>query len=186
MEKIFINKEREELIIEKIKDILIKKHPIVEDRLAITSKYPSPQFDIDILFINDKNTDYTIIRFLDGSEAARTSIDNEIIINGLINPSTINELIYNILLDHDYISHSSLTSSEMNISFKYDLRENNLKGISCGVITLNLYFKSHPEEEQLQDLYSKEIIKLYEPELSRAFSLNNELTDKIKTLKYIK
>ena len=180
-----IDNSEEERIIETIKGVLLSKHPIVNDRIDLLLHHQK-QFDISMKFVNVSGKDYTYINFLDGYTFCRNSIDSQIIINGLVTKNTINELIFNILLDHDYIRDMYFGADTMKLSFIVDLRENNMKGIGCRVIGLGLDFHFHPEKEILLKHYSESIIKLYTDELNHAFGLSDEIKHKIKKLKYTK
>lgn len=170
-----IEKENEREIIEKIKSVIISRHPIVEDRFDAVMNCPTPRMDILIKVIRVEDQDYTVIMFMDGDENARISIPERIKIKGLIKPSTINELIFEILLDHDLITSGAITKEKIVLNFGVDVREDNLTGISCAKILLEVKAPKHPDEKNIIDSYSEEIIKVYTSELQYVPYLNSDL-----------
>lgn len=178
MEEIIENSNEKE-IIERIKSIIISRHPIMEDRFEKVMHYPAPRIDISISFITYENEDYTVISFCDGDEVARVSIPERIKIKGLLSPNAINELIFEVLLDHDVIYGGSITKEEIRLTFGVDVRENNLQGISCSQIVLVINAYCHQDGKNIIDNYSEEIIKVYASELQYVPYSNSELIHRL-------
>lgn len=168
-----------EKIIERIKTVIINRHPIVEDRFDQIVNYPVPKIEVRLKPVSYDNGDVTVVHFCDGDETALIKIPESFVINGLIDSILINELIFEILLDHDYIHCATLTKDRLSLSFGVDLRENNMHGISCSQIEIIIDTSSFREGEELMTEFSNEIIKIYNSELNDALHRNAELTYKL-------
>lgn len=168
-----------EKIIERIKSVIISRHPIVEDRFDKVANYPAPKIEVRLKPVSYDNGDVTVVHFCDGDETALIGISESFVINGLIDSNLINELIFEILLDHDYIHCATLNKDRFSLYFGVVLRENNMHGISCSQIDLIIDTSSFREGEELMSEISNEVIKVYTSELNDALHRNAELTYKL-------
>ena len=168
-----------ENIIERIKSVIISRHPIVEDRFDKVANYPAPKIEVRLKPVSYDNGDVTVVHFCDGDETALIGISESFVINGLIDSNLINELIFEILLDHDYIHCATLNKDRFSLYFGVVLRENNMHGISCSQIDLIIDTSSFREGEELMTEISNEVIKVYTSELNDALHRNAELTYKL-------
>lgn len=181
MEKVINNNEKE--IIENIMNTILKYYP-KKEREEIIFKPIQSQMDIAIQFININNKDYTSIIFSKGSINVRSGFDvNEsFLINGLIPPNTINELIFNILEDYDYFRNLFLTENEISTEFALDMKYGCRYGIGCNRIGLSLDFWACSNKEELVDTYFTEIAKIYRQEIESSFGVINEIKLRLKEI----
>lgn len=164
MEKHELNYDNSNEIVETIKNIILDRHPIVNDRIDTIMKNNAPNMDIYIHFYNEPNN-ITGVMFLDGTINYKSSIPERIIINDLISSTTVNKLIQFILSDHDIIKSINITKNEISLLFNVDLKEQNMCGISCGNIGLTLDFYGYTESNDLLDKYFKSIVTTFHKQL---------------------
>ena len=143
-------------ILDNIKKIILNRHPIVDDRLDFLMS--NSNMEINIKFYNQPNV-ITDILFLDGTDNYKSSIQERIKINNLININTINEVIRFLISDHDIIRSINKSETEIKLQFVVNLCDDNLKGISCSTIELSLDFYGYDNYEEIINMYFKSIIK---------------------------
>lgn len=160
MEKYELNYDNDAEILKCIQDVILERHPIVEDRLDIL--YPSfneprtPEMEIQFIPNRIDNKDITEIIFLDGTSNYKQSIPNKIVINGLISKKVICDLISYLLADHDIFKDIYIHETSILLPMTVDGRNENMHGISCGEITLNFDFTYHHDNK----LLCKECLKV--------------------------
>lgn len=176
-----INDEKE--IIEFIKKIIVSYYPIVDDRLDILTNYPTPTLDICFNFFEENNKQMTQIYFLKGTETLRKGTSEELIVNGYVCPSLIINLISFILKGHDVIRSIRYIQDNISVTFQVNLTEQNMKGISCGLISLNLEYHFCKEKEQEINTMLKNIFSTFFFELKDTPLYQKELEKYCDTLK---
>lgn len=175
MKKYELSYDKDDEIVKIIKNIILSRYLILEDRMDVLFKNPRPAMDINLYFYKDGNdNDFTEIMFTDGTENSKCSMPERISINGLISFQTITNLIYFILSDHDYIKDIYKNVSEFKLSFDINLNDDNIHGVSCGTIGLRLDFSSYPSHEELLNNYIKIIINNFYNELKYTENFKRE------------
>ena len=133
-----------------IKNIILKYCPYVENRISILGKAKAQQFDINIDIKNEE----TQIMFLFGNNNFKQSIDEKVEISRIITFNEIKDIIDYILSDHEIIKELHIYNNELNLNFAINWTDENLKGINCGDITIQIKFNdSNLEKNYLYLLF---------------------------------
>ena len=135
-----ISCEKSNDIVEIIKNIIYKYHPIVDNRLNSIINYNKPEMEIGFKFFNKNNIDQVSVDFLDGTYYSKNYINESFIIEGFLCKETLINLMNFILSDHEIIKSFTYDNQKICFTFTVNCTENNLKGINCGDILLNLDF----------------------------------------------
>ena len=143
-----------EEILNEIKSTMLDLHPYMENRLSILLKYPNPSMDITFYFHNHGTT----IMFADGLESKKNSISKKIELPFIVKPDLIINLISLILQDHDYISNLVKSNDTLVIGTDVELSLENINGISCGTINIELNLHNYPNNEELLNNYYDAIV----------------------------
>jgi len=184
MGKFELSLNNDEEIIKAIQNIILSKHPIIENRIDILFNYPSPVMDIILNFYSDKNNDkFTQILFCDGNENMRCGISEQLFINDYISIDVLCNLIHYILSDHDHIKSISKENDLIKLVFGVDVKNENIKGISCGDINLQLDFKKLDEHNKVSDYYLREIVNCFYDQLKYTDSFRREYNEYCLLLK---
>lgn len=166
MKKYELDCDNSNEIIKVIKNIILSKHPIVDDRMDLLMHNPAPAMDIDVdIYKDEKDNSFTNIMFLDGNNSSKTSIEERLNIKSLISTTTINGLIQFILNDHDIIRAIYKNKNGINILFVVDFREENMHGISCGSISLELDFYGYQNHNEILEEYFNSIVTTFNRQL---------------------
>lgn len=168
-------------ILKAIKDVLLKKHPIVDDRLDYL--FGSGEFDIALSLYDYQGNAYSIVSFLDGTENARMGIVDSVKLNERFSINLVNNLIFYILTDHEIISEFYKTSNSIEMKFRVDLKNENMKGISCRTIGLSLHFYGDADMESYKELYFKDIITIFFEKLKDTQYMKNEFNNYVSNVK---
>lgn len=166
----------EKKIINEIMNIITKYYPRIERNELLL--FNTSELRINISFLKENRRDLTYINFYEFIKT--TKISEEITIDGLISPTTVNELIFTILEDYDYFRNVSSSELGIGIDLGLDLKYGRRKGINCNRIGVNLDFYNYPNNEELIETYMNEILKVYRYEINNALNINNELKHKLK------
>lgn len=189
MELIELNKDDEKKVLDYIKEIILNRHPIVEDRLDILQPYygqpETPEMDITFGFYNIEGQDVTRITFMDGTRPAKRGIPEKIKYNGLIPVSVIYDLFYFLLEDHDHISSISRSDQfhHFDVSFDVDGRDDNMHGISCGRIKVELDLNHYPNNEKLYLYYLNSIVSTFYEALKETDMMKAEFANCCRIVK---
>ncbi len=133
-----------------IKNIILKYCPYVENRISILGKAKAPQFDINIDIKNEE----TQIMFLFGNNNFKQSIDEKVEISGIITFNEIKDIIDYILSDHEIVKELYIYNNKLNLNFAINWTDENLKGINCSDITIQIKFNdSNLEKDYLYLLF---------------------------------
>lgn len=133
-----------------IKNIILKYCPYVENRISILGKAKAPQFDINIDIKNEE----TQIMFLFGNNNFKQSIDEKVEISRIITFNEIKDIIDYILSDHEIVKELYIYNNELNLNFAINWTDENLKGINCGDIAIQIRFNdSNLEKDYLYLLF---------------------------------
>jgi len=174
-------------ILKCIKEIILDRHPIVEDRLSIL--YPSfreprtPEMEIWFNFYQIEDKTITQISFLDGTLFHKESIPEVININGLISKTLICDLISYLLIDHDCFKNIYRNDTIIELSMIVDGRDENMHGISCGEINLKFDFHLHHDSNLLLKEYLKVITATFYEKLKGTSSFKKEFSNYCDFLK---
>ena len=182
MEQIKLNYENGEKIIEKVKKIVLDMYPIVEDRLDILFSHPTPTMNIQLcLYVDEeKNLTYTNIYFLNGNQNFKSQMPDRININKLISIDTLNGIIEFILSDHNFVSEFSKFNDTIHLKFVVNMRDDNMHGISCGDIELEVilskfpYQNEFPSKKEVLDYYMKGILNRFHQNLKNTETYKKE------------
>lgn len=183
MEKYELSCNEKEKILRCIKEIIINRHPVVENRLDILypnfGDPPTPEMEIKFRFLRIEEQDITQVIFLDGNHQCKASIPERIRINGLILKEIIIHFIRYLLTDHDHISYmnKSLKSLDFELCFDVDGRDDNMHGIGCGPITIAFDFSKHPDGKRLWNYYLKEIILSFYDQVKETGMMKREFAN---------
>lgn len=187
MEKYELTYDNDAEILKCIQEVILERHPIVEDRLHIL--YPSfneprtPEMEIDFNFYKVDNNDITQICFQDGTSNYRQSIPNRIEINGLISKKVICDLISYLLTDHDVFKDIYIHETSILLPMIVDGRDENMHGISCGEIILNFDFHYHPDSKLLCNQYLKVIATTFYEKLKGTNTFKREFSNYCDNMK---
>ena len=153
-------------IINKIKEIIISRHPIEDDRFYTVTTLPSPHMNININFLPSYDKKSTYITFSDGNSDFEITNEDELLIDGLISQNTVKELIKFIYSDHGKISCFDKLGDAIKIIFCVNLSEKP-KGISCDDIRLilNFSFVKLSDYDKMVDSYFDMIIREFKNQL---------------------
>lgn len=178
MERVELNSDKNIEILQEIKEVILNKYPIIDDRFDIITSYPRPAIDIDINFYNDdENIEATGILFCAGTEVMKTSIPERLVINGLISPKIVIDLISFIISDHNYIKNITRTDNQIKLIFDIKMTEENMCGMSVGEIGLELDFHKYLNHENLLNSYLKEIVNTFYEQLKETDSFKKEYAE---------
>ena len=145
------NKTNDSLVAN-IKNIIRKYCPHVENRLLIFEDPNSSQLDI-LINIDDNKT---IIRFLFGNSTYKTSAKECELINRTIELSEIEKIIDFVIEDHEIIKGIDIQNNKLDLIFDINWNNENVRGIYCGDIKLNLTFSNvEMEREYLYFIFQK-------------------------------
>ena len=187
MKKYELNYNNNVKILDEIKKIILKRHPIVDDRLNIlypSSKDPRcPEMEIQFLFYKIDNKNITQILFLDGTSSYKSNIPEQIEINDLISKNILCDLISYLLTDHNLFENIYKYNTSIELPLIVDGRDENLHGISCGKIILKLDFNSHPDNELLMNEYLKVITTTFYEQLKRTNTFQKDLSNYCNNVK---
>lgn len=175
------NNDNEIGIIEMVKKIILSHHPIVENR--INDLFGKSEFDISLNMYDCDGKKYSTICFIDGFEYARNSIYESIVLNGTFSIRLVNELISYILTDHDVIGEFWKNSETIDMKFRVNLNQDNLKGISCRTIGLSINFYGMASMSAYLDLYFKDIVSVFFDKLKDTPFMQRELEDYVTKIK---
>ncbi len=173
--KTSLSYEKEKEIIELIKKVIVSYYPIIDNRLDILMSNPTPTLDICFNFFEENGKQITQIYFLKGTETVRQGTLEEFIINGYVSPNLIINLIFFLLKDHDIIRSLNHTQDNISVTFQVNLTEQNMKGISCGLISLNLEYHFCKDKEQEINKMLKNIFSTFFFELKNTPLYQREL-----------
>lgn len=177
MSKYEICYEKDNEILNTIKGVILKYYPVLENRLDVLFSYPSPTLDIYINFNNYDNKNHTQFTFGVGSEVLNCGTPDSIMVDGLVSSKVIVDLIGFILSDHDIISSINKTDKQINLSFKVNMKDENMCGIGCGEIKLNLEFYTYENHKELLDSYLNIIVTSFFDKLKNTESFKREYND---------
>ncbi len=158
MERFEFACDQEQEIVKAVKNIILRKHPMVKNRIETLFHEPGSMMVMDIVVYEDQKKFVTQILFCDGSTDAVVSIPERVIIDGLISTQTVVELIQLIAMDHDQVDLFSNNGCEIRIPFSVNVCEKNICGIDCNHIQLNIDFHHCPNSGQLCEEYCDEIV----------------------------
>ena len=161
---------KDERIFEYIKGILLKYHPIVDDRLE--TLFSSSRFDILLDIYSFNGTDSSSVSFLDGHEFARSSVLDYLELNDIFSLLVVSNLINYILSDHDIVRNFYKTSSSIGFEFTVNLCDNNIHGVDCHTIGLIINFRGDKDMSSYLKYFLNNIIVTF--------------FDKIKDTEYMK
>lgn len=162
-----------EEILNQIKSVITTLHPYTDNRLPILLKYPNPSMDIKFYFYPNQ----TIITFLDGIETKKNSISRKIELPFIVGPNLINNLVAMLLQDHDYISNLVKSSDNLNIGTDVELSLDNISGIACGTINVELDFHGYPNSEELLNGYYDSLVCAFYDQVKGIPSFKYQLED---------
>ena len=91
-----------------------------------------------------------------------------------ISLNVLNNIIEFILSDHDHISSILKYNDTITLKFAVNLKDENMRGISCGDIELELNFRFHSNKKELSDYYLKGIINGFYDKLKNTETFKNE------------
>ena len=174
MEKLELDYNNDNEILKIIIDIILKRHPIVNDRVDILFEYPRTSMDIIFRFYEVEDKQYTRIYFTDGTDITKYSIPEQLIINNLVSTKMLCNLIYYILNDHDHIKNISIQDNFISLSFDVNMNDDNMNGISCGDINLRLDFCCINDSRLLINDYLTNIISNFYDKLKHVKSFNEQ------------
>ncbi len=157
----------EKEILEAMKNIIINRHPIVDERIN-TLLHSSSSMQININFYKENNKEFTNIMFLDGTDSYKSSIPERININGLVSSSFINKFIAYIVSYYDIIRTIHMENDDINMLFACDLKNSELPGIDCNNIGLELDFYGYPNNEEIMNNYFKNIVTTFKEYLTHS------------------
>lgn len=188
-ELIELNRDDEKAVVDYIKEIILNRHPIVDNRLDIL--YPeigqpeTPEMAITFSFYKKDGLDVTRITFMDGTSRAKRGIPEKIQYNELIPIGVIYGLFYFLLKDHDYISNISRSDQfhHFDVSFDVDGRDENMHGISCGRIKVELDLNRYPNSEKLYLYYLNSIVSTFYEALKETGMMKTEFANYCRFVK---
>lgn len=173
-----LSQEKDAEIVEAVKQIMLNQYPKLENRMDILFDYPNPAMDIAIRFYKDeKRGERTRIQFLNGHENAKISMSEYIIIDGLLSLKALCDIISFLLSDHDRIGNINRDESKINMTFVVDMRDDNMQGVGCGPIGLELDFHQYKNYESLQKSYLKVIAGNFYEQLKGTPSFRREYNE---------
>lgn len=157
-----INYSKSSDIIGFIKSEILRCYPIVDNRMDILFSYPAPALDIVFNFGKTEKQHGVQIFLAPGNEnIIHGSSSNSIIVDGLIAPDVINEIIAFLYKDHGAISNIYSHPKTIYLEFIVNMREDTMQGISCNCIKLELNFSFYQDYEMVQKFYLNAIVKRF-------------------------
>lgn len=176
------NYEIDSVILNKIKRILLSRHPIVNDRLDYL--FDKGEFDIGFNVYCDEGRMKTNIWFLDGKEYSRSSIQDTIVLSDKLSLNLLNSLITYILSDHEIISSLS-TNYQTNIEMRFNvnIKDDTMKGISCRTIGLDINFYGKKNMSKYLEFYLKDIITVFFEKLKDTPFMKKEINKYVGRIK---
>lgn len=176
MEKYEISNDNNQEILKTLIDIILRKHPIVEDRSHVL--YPNfneprtPEMEIHFNFYNEDEKSITQVIFMDGTKSYKESIPDMVITDGLISKEIVCIFIDYLLLDHDWFKDIYKYHTNIKIPMGVSSNDCMMNGISCGEICLNLDFNNHSDGKVLLNEYFKVIVIRYYEKLKHTNSFD--------------
>lgn len=183
MSKYEICYEKDNEILNLVKEVILKQYPILQDRLDVLLIYPRPTMSIILNFNNYNNKNSTEFMFGVGTDTFSSSIPKSINVDGLVSTKFIVDLISYILSDHDIISSINKKYGQIKLSFDVDMKDENMSGISCGTITLYLDFSCYDNYEELLDKYLNVIVTTFFDKLKNTESYKREYDESCLMIK---
>lgn len=174
MGKFELNYEKDKEILQRIKDIILNRFPVLDDRLDILFTNPRPSMKIFMNFSEYDNKEFTQISFSFGTELFKKSVPESLKVDGLISNDVLISIISFILDDHDVIKSINKFEKNIFLSFEVDLRNDNMKGMGCGEIELELDFKFCPNPEEALNSYLKTIVNSFYEKLKHTETFKRE------------
>lgn len=168
-------------ITKQIKEIILKTHPIIDNRTEILYKYPKSEINIRLIYERDNTT----VQFIDGYETSKKQLEETISTKGLISLNQIKELIDFILSDRSYIDGINIEENGFEIIFSINTLYSVNKGINCNDIKLYLDFDKHHDCYNLLNYYQNEIIKYLYEKLKHTNNFKRKNSEYIKLTKEI-
>ena len=139
--------EKENNLIEKVKEVLFNYCPYTENRLDLIDGTNKPEFDIHFSFTKE----FTQVDFVYGNHRAKSGVPEDLVVNRVVELKEIEELIDFIKKDHDAMYYDKHNRNMKSAEFKFDIRwggEESIKGINCTTIGIILNFRGNPELEK--------------------------------------
>lgn len=161
---------KDEKILEYIKKILLKYHPLVDDRLE--TLFGSSRFDILFDVYSFNGTENSCISFMDGHEFARSSILDYLELNDIFSLQVVYNLINYILSDHEIVRSFYKTNSDIRFEFNVNICNDNMHGIDCHTIGLIINFRGDKDMSSYLKCFFNNIVVTF--------------FDKIKDTEYMK
>lgn len=167
--------EKDAEIVENVEQIILNQYPKLENRMDILYSSPRPAMDIDIRFYKDEERgERTSILFLNGTDSVKKGIDEYIIVDGLLPVKSLCGIISFLLSDHDRIGNINRDEDKIEMTFVVDMRDDNMQGMGCGTIGLELNFYQYKNYESLQENYLCGIVGNFFEQLKDTSSYRRE------------
>lgn len=138
------NIEENEDLISQVKRVLFKYCPYTNDRVSLMDGN-TPEFDMHF----NLGKDSTDVLFVYGNSRAKSGVEDNVSVPYVATLDEIEELIDFIKEDHESMRfdkhdvHKKVTELKFNINW----REEMIKGLDCGTISIVLHFRDNPELE---------------------------------------
>lgn len=167
--KVQIRKEDNIDVVESIKNIILNRYPILENRMDAL-ELPRV-LEINMKFYKDDHDQEGVhIMFLDGTNNFKCSIPERIMMNQLITTEMLCNLIQFIVADHDWVDflevpYNNAGWQKIKLSFLVNQREDNMRGMGCWDIQLVLDFSKHSDKKELTVQYLDAIVHRFYKQL---------------------
>ena len=173
--------DKDERIFEYIKRILLKYHPIVDDRMD--TLFGSSRFDILLDLYSENGNDDSSVSFMDGYECARTSILDYLELNDIFSLKVVCDLINYILADHDVVRSFYKTNSGIEFEFTVNLCDDNMHGIDCHTIGLIINFRGDKDMSPYLKYFLDNLVVTYFNKIKDTEYMKREIGKYISEIK---
>ena len=172
---------KDERILECIKGILLKYHPIVDDRLE--TLFGSSRFDILFDAYSFNGTDNSCISFMNGHEFARSSVLDYLELNDIFSLQVVYDLINYILSDHGVVRSFYKTSCSIEFEFTVDLCNDNMHGIDCHTIGFIINFRGDKDMSSFLKYFLNNIVVTFFDKIKDTEYMKKEIGEYISEIK---
>ncbi len=173
----------DEAIVASLKQIILSKYPIVDNRIDMLSLDGVPELKILLRFYECDGLDITRVLFLEGNNVFKFSMSESLTISGLISTSAIFSFFNYLLSDHSFVSNFSKDSSSFLLAFDMTVSEEEMRGIGCGKIEVEFDFSKHPNCRDLINYYLKSVVKTFYEALRDTTLMQREFADYCDVIK---